>query len=431
MHIYDNQGNHAGPLENGDIEMNIPGVQYDIVGDNKFAYLPEGGSYTITGTATTTGVLEVEVSEVKNNKYINTAYFSDINFDSASTRIEFSLADNLDDQLIEVDKDGDGIYEDSFAPDSLLTEEERKDLTKPNTNISLTGTEGKNGYYVSDVGIELTAEDENSGVLKTEYSLDNGQSWVEYQSRFLLVEDGEYKIIYSSTDRAGNREAEKEALIRVDKLAPEILILIPEEISHSEKLNIEYLIDDNISGAATNTIAIYLDDKLMTVAAIDLFYEKLGRHEIKIIAEDLAGNKAEETRSISVITDIGGTISDVNRANDEKMVNEKARRELIKDLKKIEDYIKKYGRREEKRDKRQKELMDKCMKKKGKSWCESRLGKAFVKVNYGLSKIHDKIVEARYKLILKELELYRKKNWVTETGYDIIREDLRYLIAKL
>ncbi|MFA6394047.1 MAG: alpha/beta fold hydrolase [Patescibacteria group bacterium] len=431
MHIYDNQGNHAGPLENGDIEMNIPGVQYDIVGDNKFVYLPEGGSYAITGTATTTGVLEVEVSEVKNNKYINTAYFSDINFDSASTKIEFSLADNLDDQLIEVDKDGDGIYEDSFAPDSLLTEEERKDLTKPNTNISLTGTEGKNGYYVSEVGIELTAEDENSGVLKTEYSLDNGQSWIEYQGRFLLVEDGEYKIIYSSTDRAGNREAEKEALIRVDKLAPEILILIPEEISHNEKLNIEYLIDDNISGAATNTIAIYLDDKLVTVAAIDLFYEKLGQHEIKIIAEDLAGNKAEEIRSISIITNIEGTISDVTRANGEKMVNEKARRELVKDLEKIEDYIKKYGRREEKRDKRQKELMDKCVKKKGKSWCESRLGKAFVKVNYGLNKIHDKIVEARYKLILKELELYRKKNWVTETGYGIIREDLRYLIAKL
>jgi len=431
LHIYDRDGNHAGPTENGDIEVKIPGAAYDEIEGNKFVFLPAGKAYRIIGEAEEAGSFNARVEKIQVGNYAETAYYNEVPLNSELTEARIVIDESGAANNLEIDKEGDGVYEDSINPDSILNEEERTDLAKPNTDINITGTEGKNGYYASDVKIDLAAEDDNSGVLKTEYSLDKGQSWTEYQSQFTLSLEGENKLIYSSIDRAGNREAEKEAIIRIDKTKPEILVLVPDEIGHDKKLDIEYLANDNISGVATDTIAVYLDDKPLSSDLTDLFYETIGEHAIKITAEDLAGNRTDEIININVITDIQGAISDVNRAYLEKMLNEKAKKELVKGLEKIEDYIEKYGKREEKRDKRQEDIMNRCVKKKGKTWCEKKLGKLFTKINYRLNIIHEKIVKLQYSLILKELELYRKKAWVTETGYGIIKEDLKYLISKL
>jgi hypothetical protein len=45
LHIYDSNGNHVGPNTNGDIEYNIPGVTYEVIDHEKFAFLPEGEDY--------------------------------------------------------------------------------------------------------------------------------------------------------------------------------------------------------------------------------------------------------------------------------------------------------------------------------------------------------------------------------------------------
>ena len=431
MHIYDAQGNHTGPTDNGDIENNIPGVQYDIVGDNKFAFLPEGENYTIVGEAESAGALEVEISGIENNQYEETIYFNDILLDSDLTNIKFDLADDLENQLINIDKNGDGDFEEVAAPDSILNQDERKDLTKPTTDIIITGTEGENNYYNSDMQIELTAEDDNSGILKTEYSLDNGQNWIKYSTPFFISQDGEYEIIYASTDRAGNREAEKKAIVKIDKTKPEILILTPDEAKHNEILDIVYLIDDNFSGVNNDKTEVYWDNNLISSNQVDLFSQNIGIHKIKILAEDIAGNKAEEEKNINVITDIQGTILDINRAYREKMINDKSEKELIKDLENIQKYINKYGKRGEKRDKKQEELLSKCIKRKGKEWCENQLGKIFKKINYHLDFIHIKVLKTEYNKILQKLELYYRKGWVTEEGYVIIKEDIKYLISKL
>jgi len=279
--------------------------------------------------------------------------------------------------------------------------------------------------------IELTAEDDNSGILKTEYSLDNGQNWIKYSTPFFISQDGEYEIIYASTDRAGNREAEKKAIVKIDKTKPEILILTPDEAKHNEILDIVYLIDDNFSGVNNDKTEVYWDNNLISSNQVDLFSQNIGIHKIKILAEDIAGNKAEEEKNINVITDIQGTILDINRAYREKMINDKSEKELIKDLENIQKYINKYGKRGEKRDKKQEELLSKCIKRKGKEWCENQLGKIFKKINYHLDFIHIKVLKTEYNKILQKLELYYRKGWVTEEGYVIIKEDIKYLISKL
>ncbi len=73
------------------------------------------------------------------------------------------------------------------------------------------------GKYINGVLIELTAEDNenDSGILKTEYSLDNGQTWIIYDEPFVLNQAGEHAILYSSTDRAGNIEEAKEFTVAI------------------------------------------------------------------------------------------------------------------------------------------------------------------------------------------------------------------------
>lgn len=73
-------------------------------------------------------------------------------------------------------------------------------------------------------------------------------------------------------------------------------------------------------------------------------------------------------------------------------------------------------------------ISQKNVVKKDQIWCEEKLGNIFDKIDYHLSKIQQKIVQVKYELILKKLELYEKINWITKAGSDIIKEDVKYLI---
>ena len=97
----------------------------------------------------------------------------------------------------------------------------------------------------------------------------------------------------------------------------------------------------------------------------------------------------------------------------------------------IKKYIDRFGKREENRSKKEADLIKKCSAHKNVEWCESRVGKIFKRIDYRLDWIHGKVVKLQYNLILKDLELFYRKSWVTKTAYDIIKDDLNYLISKI
>ncbi|MCK5062208.1 hypothetical protein KAR28_06720, partial [Candidatus Parcubacteria bacterium] len=68
LHVYDENNNHLGPNDEGDIEMGIEGAQYDIIEDNKFVFLPLGRTYTIMGKATDTGSFNARIQNINNNQ---------------------------------------------------------------------------------------------------------------------------------------------------------------------------------------------------------------------------------------------------------------------------------------------------------------------------------------------------------------------------
>jgi len=112
LHIYDSNGNHVGPNSDGDIEYDIPNIQYDVIDGNKFAYLPDGENYTIKGVSTGAGTFNVRIENVVNENVVGTEYFSSIPL--TSTTLAYVETDT-----ISLDRNGDGVVDDLIFSDDV------------------------------------------------------------------------------------------------------------------------------------------------------------------------------------------------------------------------------------------------------------------------------------------------------------------------
>lgn len=225
LHAYDAAGNHAGPAGDGSLEINIPGAVYENIADDKFVFLPEdaGQTYTVRLDAAATGTFSLRVASIADDQAVQTAYFSDVPIVPASEgRIVIDQTSN--DAVLQFDGEGTG----AFAPlnaNSVLNAGEAQDSAPPVTAISVQGRPGQNGWYLSETAVVLEANDDNAGVLKTEYSLDGGATWRLYAAPFPVAREGKNVILYKSTDRAGNREEAKQQVVNIDTVIPEAQIV--------------------------------------------------------------------------------------------------------------------------------------------------------------------------------------------------------------
>ncbi len=225
LHVYDSSGNHAGPVENGGVEQNIPGATYENIANNKFIFLPEDQNqiYNIKLDATATGTFSFRIQNIDNDEAQQTVYYNDIPIIPQSrSRIEISASSS--DVSLQLDVDGTGNFI-SITANSVLGIDESGDYVKPTTTIFLEGRAGNNAWYISTISVSLSAIDDNSGILKTEYSLDNGVTWQLYSVPFFIFQQGTSTILYKSIDRAGNKEEVRETIIHIDTESPEAKIV--------------------------------------------------------------------------------------------------------------------------------------------------------------------------------------------------------------
>ena len=81
------------------------------------------------------------------------------------------------------------------------------DATPPETSMAIvSGTLGKNGYYVSPVTFSFSATDSASGVAQTRYRINNGPERVWNGQGVVLDQEGTYSITFYSDDHAENVE---------------------------------------------------------------------------------------------------------------------------------------------------------------------------------------------------------------------------------
>jgi hypothetical protein len=133
------------------------------------------------------------------------------------------------------------------------------DNAPPVTTASISPTPNQSGWNKENVTISLSATDnqEGSGVAKTEYSLDNGATWIAYTTSFTISNEGTTTISYKSTDNAGNIESVQPLTIKIDKTQPTITATISPQPNSSgwnnSDVTVTFTALDNLSGIATTT----------------------------------------------------------------------------------------------------------------------------------------------------------------------------------
>jgi hypothetical protein len=101
----------------------------------------------------------------------------------------------------------------------------------PATALALdpAAPDGDNGWYVSDVTATLTAEDPYVGVAETWYRL-NGGDWLVYDGPFTIGDEGVHTLEFYSVDLAGIAEDVQSAVVRIDKTAPTISVVLDKTV---------------------------------------------------------------------------------------------------------------------------------------------------------------------------------------------------------
>jgi hypothetical protein len=135
------------------------------------------------------------------------------------------------------------------------------DTTPPVTTISFDPSEpnGNNGWYVSDVNVTLNATDEESGVNKTYYRLNEGE-WKEYINQFIVTSNGVIQVDYYSVDNAGNNESMKTNELWIDRITPLIELTWEAVGGNSEELIFTATCSDSYSGI--ERVEFYLNNEL-------------------------------------------------------------------------------------------------------------------------------------------------------------------------
>jgi hypothetical protein len=134
-----------------------------------------------------------------------------------------------------------------FKKENILA----KDKTAPVTSASEVPANWTN----EDVAITLTASDENSGVAKTEYRI-NESEWIQYTGPIISLQEGINVIKYRSIDQAGNIEETKSVEVKIDKTAPSLNVSFNQTVitDRNHKLTpIKAMVeaDDVLSGIAS------------------------------------------------------------------------------------------------------------------------------------------------------------------------------------
>ncbi len=213
-------------FSNGNILSEIPHAFYTgYQTENEFITIPnpEDGEYRILTEGTGDGDYRIEATKIVEDSEMGDAK------ESTATIRGTAETGKQEEKVVTIQDD--------------VVTGENSDTFAPSTEIVLTGTQGQNDWYMDDVVVTLTATDnENeSGVEKTEYSLDAGVTWNTYAEPVSISQEGMTAIRYFSTDKIGNREEIKTREIKIDKTAPEAKITFNKVTQKLDILGIDNL----------------------------------------------------------------------------------------------------------------------------------------------------------------------------------------------
>jgi len=188
-----------------------------------------------------------------------------------------------------------------------VNEEGILDTQPPTTTANLSGVNGKNGWYISDVDVTLMADDgDGMGVASTEYSFDLA-SWLTYSFPITISAEGMTTLYYRSTDLAGNVEETQDLTVKIDKTQPVITVISPAgnaEYTLLENIIADWFATDAVSGLFSSSGAVPSGQPIDTGS--------VGEKTFMVDAEDIAGNPAYTAITYNVRYDYSGVLQPIN-----------------------------------------------------------------------------------------------------------------------
>lgn len=182
--------------------------------------------------------------------------------------------------------------------------EEGEDITPPVTYCNLTG-EMYGDIYIGDVTVTLTAFDNESGVNRTMFKL-NDNNYSSYTVPFNVSEEGNYTVYFYSVDNKSNVEEEKSCSFKIEHRAELEIDITRNEINirnigKYNATNVVWSLD--IKGGVFGLTDIHDEERVDILAVNQLisrdipFLLGFGRIEIVVIAD--ATNAKEEVVEVA------------------------------------------------------------------------------------------------------------------------------------
>jgi len=203
------------------------------------------------------------------------------------------------------------------------------DTTAPVTNISLNGTEGSDGWYITNVTVTLLPSDATSGVNATYYLLNNG-TWTLYNSSITISSEGENTLKFYSVDKAGNKEEVNITTIKIEKTSPTVDIKSPKQgyfyflgrqlfptlrdkTIIIGKITVEADVNSTVS--EIKFVQFYVDGNMKyndTESPYTWIWGMaFGRHTLKVEVFDAAGHNASKEIDVTIFSIFPGRNSDI------------------------------------------------------------------------------------------------------------------------
>ncbi|HEC82437.1 MAG TPA: hypothetical protein ENI53_00945, partial [Thermoplasmatales archaeon] len=178
------------------------------------------------------------------------------------------------------------------------------DNSAPETTLTLSGTTGNNGWYVSNVGVDLYATDYGCnggcGVAFIYYKINN--TWIEYNGS-LLIGEGRYNISYYSVDNLGNEEQIKNTSIKVDTSPPQIyMIEYPPSITNNLTIFFEWTAFDSFNNLSYSYSLVNYSTWSNWSKSTSVYFNLTseGNYTFMLKAKDEAGNVAIISYNFSI-----------------------------------------------------------------------------------------------------------------------------------
>jgi uncharacterized repeat protein (TIGR01451 family) len=170
------------------------------------------------------------------------------------------------------------------------------DTVAPVTEATASPVPNAVGWHNTNVTVTLTASDTGWGVQKLTYSTGGPETTVAgSRATIPITSEGATTIMYRAHDVAGNVEAAKQMVIRIDRTAPGITITKPSERTYVQGSNVvaDYGCTDTGSGIASCA------GPVASGAAVDT--ASSGARAFKVSASDIAGNEAARSVTYTIV----------------------------------------------------------------------------------------------------------------------------------